>query len=114
VRELENTIERAVVLAQGKVITPQHLSFSSTGTAGRLIDVIQRVHQRVPLREMTDELERQAIEEALRQAGGNRSKAAEILGIYRRLLYTKMREFGMISEASPDEEDDGEGEEHSA
>ena len=41
------------------------------------------------------ELEKRLISEALERAGGNRSKAAEELGIYRRLLYTKIREYGL-------------------
>jgi two-component system, NtrC family, response regulator AtoC len=40
-------------------------------------------------------LERQLIKEALDRAGGNRTKAAEDLGIYRRLLYAKIREYGL-------------------
>ena len=40
-------------------------------------------------------LERQLIKEALERAGGNRSKAAEELGIYRRLLYAKIKEYGL-------------------
>jgi two-component system, NtrC family, response regulator AtoC len=41
------------------------------------------------------ELEKQLIREALDRAGGNRTKAAEDLGIYRRLLYAKIREYGL-------------------
>ena len=41
------------------------------------------------------ELERQLIKEALDRAGGNRTKAAEDLGIYRRLLYAKIKEYGL-------------------
>ncbi len=40
-------------------------------------------------------LEKQLIREALERAGGNRTKAAEDLGIYRRLLYAKIREYGL-------------------
>jgi DNA-binding NtrC family response regulator len=40
-------------------------------------------------------LEKRLILEALERAGGNRSKAAEELGIYRRLLYAKLREYGL-------------------
>jgi DNA-binding NtrC family response regulator len=41
------------------------------------------------------DLEKRLILEALERAGGNRSKAAEELGIYRRLLYAKLREYGL-------------------
>jgi two-component system response regulator AtoC len=40
-------------------------------------------------------LERELIREALERAGGNRTKAAEDLGIYRRLLYAKIKEYGL-------------------
>jgi DNA-binding NtrC family response regulator len=42
-----------------------------------------------------ESLEKQLIQEALQRHKGNRSKAAEELGIYRRLLYAKMREYGI-------------------
>ncbi len=41
------------------------------------------------------DLEKRLILDALERAGGNRSKAAEELGIYRRLLYAKLREYGL-------------------
>ncbi|MEO7296651.1 MAG: helix-turn-helix domain-containing protein, partial [Candidatus Limnocylindria bacterium] len=40
-------------------------------------------------------LERQLIKEALDRADGNRTKAADELGIYRRLLYAKIKEYGL-------------------
>jgi two-component system, NtrC family, response regulator AtoC len=43
-------------------------------------------------------LEKQLIQEALDRAGGNRSKAAEDLGIYRRLLYAKIKEYGLADD----------------
>jgi two-component system, NtrC family, response regulator AtoC len=48
-----------------------------------------------PFKERVAALERQLIAEALERAGGNRTKAAEELGIYRRLLYAKIREYGL-------------------
>ncbi|HEX9609162.1 MAG TPA: helix-turn-helix domain-containing protein, partial [Candidatus Limnocylindria bacterium] len=48
-----------------------------------------------PFKERVAALERQLIKEALERAGGNRTKAAEDLGIYRRLLYAKIREYGL-------------------
>jgi two-component system response regulator AtoC len=48
-----------------------------------------------PFKERVAALERQLIKEALERAGGNRTRAAEELGIYRRLLYAKIREYGL-------------------
>jgi DNA-binding NtrC family response regulator len=47
------------------------------------------------------DLEKSLVQRALRQAQGNKSKAAELLGIHRRLLYEKMREFGIECGVSP-------------
>jgi len=47
------------------------------------------------LKNRVADLERQLIKEALERAGGNRTKAAEDLGIYRRLLYAKIKEYGL-------------------
>jgi two-component system response regulator AtoC len=96
VRELENTIARAVVLAQGGVITPAHLLVAPL-TERRLVDLEAKVRQHVPLKEVVASVEKGLILEALRQAEGNRSKAARTLGIYRRLLYAKMKEHGIPS-----------------
>ena len=92
VRELENTIERAVVLSQGGVITAQHLVLVPL-TERKFLDLEQKVQKRVPLKDIIAEVEKQLILEALEQAQGNRSQAAKILGIYRRLLYAKMKEY---------------------
>ena len=93
-RELENTIERAIVLAQGGVITSRHLLLSPTSSS-RIIDVEDRLQRRSSLKDTIADVERQMIVEALRRADGNRSAAAKSLGIYRRLLYAKMKEHGI-------------------
>ncbi|MCO5227543.1 MAG: sigma-54 dependent transcriptional regulator [Thermomicrobiales bacterium] len=80
VRELENVVQRALVLAQGGVISEQHISFA--GTDGRrLIDIGERVRRGVDLPEMLADIERTAIEEALDIAGGDRKEAASLLTI---------------------------------
>jgi two-component system response regulator AtoC len=52
-------------------------------------------HPNGSFKEAVESLEKRLIAEALERNGGNRSKAAEELGIYRRLLYAKMREYGL-------------------
>jgi two-component system response regulator AtoC len=99
VRELENTVHRAIILARGSVITPQHIQF--TGAPGKKngeIDgqIADKVASGVPLKDIVAAVERQAIEAALDQASGNRSQAAKQLGIYRRLLYAKLREYELV------------------
>jgi transcriptional regulator with GAF, ATPase, and Fis domain len=94
VRELENAIERAIVLAREGVVTeneielrPAQANFDG-GWAGQ-----------APVEAGWEtnfaELEKSLIERALLQAEGNKSKAADLLGIHRRLLYEKMRRHGL-------------------
>jgi two-component system response regulator AtoC len=98
VRELENTVHRAIILARESVITPQHIVF--TGAPGKHDsnideDIEEKVAAGVKLKDIVAEVERQAIEAALKQADGNRSQAAKQLGIYRRLLYAKIKEYDL-------------------
>ena len=106
VRELENAIERAVVLSRGNPITVEHLPFSSRiETKGRKVRAEGTDDEAASdegasngsgsFKDRVSGLERQLIKEALDRAGGNRTKAAEELGIYRRLLYAKIKEYGL-------------------
>src|SRR5581483_300416 len=88
VRELENAIERAVVLGHGERLRPQ--------------DLPPQVHRRaddhhslVPAHLTLEEMEKLAIAQALRLTGGNKSEAAERLGIHRTSIYDKMRRYGI-------------------
>jgi two-component system response regulator AtoC len=96
VRELENVIERAVVMAQGRTITGDHLLFSPL-TERRVIDVGRMIRDGSTLKDVLATVEKQMIVEALDHTHGNRSEAAQRLGIYRRLLYAKMREHQLMS-----------------
>jgi two-component system, NtrC family, response regulator AtoC len=90
VRELENTIERAVVLARDGLVTDSEIELRATSC-----DPVGSWSEQLPLeagwQANITRLEKSMLERALRQAGGNKSKAAEILGIHRRLLYEKLR-----------------------
>ncbi|MFZ5753158.1 MAG: sigma-54-dependent transcriptional regulator [Bacillota bacterium] len=97
IRELENTIERAVILSTGPQITPQVLPRSinkyKDSQAQFLITPTER-----PLRDVMADIEKQIIKKVLQETGGNRSKAAEKLGISRRALHYKLVEYGFQSE----------------
>ena len=94
VRELENTIERALVLAREGVVTKAEIQLRAPSER-----LCARWTDQVPLeigwQANISELEKSLVERALRQAQGNKSKAAELLGIHRRLLYEKMRAYGI-------------------
>ncbi|HWQ32999.1 MAG TPA: sigma-54 dependent transcriptional regulator [Blastocatellia bacterium] len=88
-RELENAIERAVALAEGPSLTPDDLPERVRST-GRTSALLARAReQRLTMRE----LEKEYIIETLRLTGGNKSRAAEILGFDRRTLHRKLDEY---------------------
>ncbi len=87
VRELENCVERAVLLSADGVIHGHHLpptlqSAESTGTGISS-----------SLQESLDELERDLIQDALKQTGGNMAKAARILGITERIMGLRIAKY---------------------
>jgi DNA-binding NtrC family response regulator len=90
VRELRNAIARAATLAASDEIRPDDLP-PRIRDAGRAAAMVAGAsHRQLPLRE----LERAYILEVLRQTGGNKSRAAELLGLDRKTLYRKLAEFG--------------------
>lgn len=94
VRELENMIERAVVLAQGSVITDEHISFSSADQRN-FIDVAQRVRTGTSLQEVQQEVEKQMLIEALKQADGDRVAAASLIGLHLTELQQRLEDYGI-------------------
>src|SRR5262249_11629762 len=84
VRELANALERAVILADGDEIGPEHLVLEPADAAPAATPD--------GVRSLAD-LEREAIERALAAVGGNRKEAAERLGIGLRTLYDKLKRY---------------------
>jgi len=88
IRELRNTIERAVLLAEGGPITVQHIQLSpSPSERGSL--------GRNALRRDYADFEREQILAALEKAGGNQTEAAAILGVSRRTLMNRLDALGL-------------------
>ena len=91
VRELENEIERALTLAGAdREIQARYLSEKITGTVGQ--DDVTQVNG-MTLHDATERLEVQMVTRALRDADGNRSKAARILGLTRQGLINKITRY---------------------
>ncbi|MFN0107657.1 MAG: sigma-54-dependent transcriptional regulator [Blastocatellia bacterium] len=88
-RELENAIERAVALAEGSNLTPEDLP-ERIRNSGQTIQLLAQAQQQ---RLTLSELERAYILETLRMTGGNKSRAAELLGFDRRTLHRKLDEY---------------------
>ncbi|MDP9274765.1 MAG: sigma-54 dependent transcriptional regulator [Chloroflexota bacterium] len=96
VRELENVVERAVVLSRGQIITSRELPFGDHDAGDHEEDGGDEVSvEKSFFKKSVAQFEKDLIMKALRDANGNRSKAAEMLGIYRRLLYAKIKEYGL-------------------
>jgi DNA-binding NtrC family response regulator len=98
VRELQNCIERAVILADGDAILPRHLNLSfieppiaepppgpweQIDLTGTLTEATRRV---------VAEAEKRKIEQVLREADGNKGRAAELLGVTYKMLLLKLKE----------------------
>jgi transcriptional regulator with PAS, ATPase and Fis domain len=92
VRELQNVLERAVLLAKGNKIDPVDLPFDN-GSApegapgGSAWDV--------PPNMTLEDIEKLVIEKTLQRTGGNKQAAANLLGIYRPRLYSKIRKYNI-------------------
>jgi DNA-binding NtrC family response regulator len=104
VRELRNVIERAMIIAKERFIRPEDLPerVRRADTGGLSPAPSTPAPRSGNLRSILAETERQVIVEALRNAGGNKSKAAKILGIHRTSLYEKMRTHGLDPEVEID------------
>lgn len=96
IRELENILERAAIFTDGSIIGEDELdlranelepSFGEENSCGGLAFGDEAVSLK--------DIEKQAIERALRRWEGNRTKAADELGITRRTLINKIAEFGL-------------------
>ncbi|MGH9626926.1 MAG: sigma-54 interaction domain-containing protein, partial [Bryobacteraceae bacterium] len=92
VRELEHCLERALILTRGGIVRPEHIVLSAYTPDSDPFDMVPLEEG---LHETVSRLERRMLERAIENCGGNRSRAAELLRINRRLLYDKLREFGI-------------------
>ncbi|MHC5082032.1 MAG: AAA-type ATPase lid domain-containing protein, partial [Planctomycetota bacterium] len=86
VRELKNVVERAMIVAEGPDIESGDLPPEVRGNRAREEDPGM-----IPLHDM----ERRLLLKALRLSGGNKSRAAALLGIHRKTLYSKMKVHGI-------------------
>jgi two-component system response regulator AtoC len=82
VRELENVIERAVIVADSDTIGAQDLSISSYAAVAEM-----------KVNPSLEEMEKDYILRVLKEAGGNQSRASQLLGIDRKTLYLKLKKY---------------------
>ena len=83
-RELENVVERGVILCDNSMIGLEDLSISAP-----------RAETEMSANPSLEEIEKDYILRVLRENGGNQSKASQILGIDRKTLYLKLKKYGI-------------------
>jgi transcriptional regulator with PAS, ATPase and Fis domain len=113
VRELRNVIERAAVMSRGAAIEESDLALPETAEApggpiagrGPSPTIPVPAGREAPLREQLLDFERARILEALKQTGGNKTRAAQRLGVTRSVLRHRMQDLGI---AAPKGEERGE------
>jgi two-component system, NtrC family, response regulator AtoC len=112
VRELRNTMERAVLLCADCEIQPRHLPdrIGAAPAPGAPADddggEAEFDEPSVTLRVRRDELERDVIEDALRRANGNQTRAARLLGVARSTLVKRLEKYNLPRPRKPDGDDD--------
>jgi two-component system NtrC family response regulator len=89
VRQLENNVRKAVVMADGRTVTAADLGLS---------EVADRQAPTPTLQEVRKEAERKLVNDVLATTQGNISKTAKILGVSRPTLYMMMRNLGLRAE----------------
>jgi transcriptional regulator with GAF, ATPase, and Fis domain len=95
VRELKNVLERSLIFNDTGVITGSELEFGETdGTEAEKPLMVPAAVAPNPTQSL-DDMERDHIIRVLKETGGNKKKAAEILGIERRTLYNKAKRLGI-------------------
>jgi two-component system response regulator AtoC len=92
VRELENMVERAILMARGRVVMPEHFPAKATVDDSGDVRQFDLDLLSLPFHKAISELERRLIVKAIQESSGNKTDAANRLQINRRLLYNKMEE----------------------
>lgn len=93
VRELQNVIERAVALAEQDEITADDLPAKLRGIRAVFVEDGEPDSELLPL----DEVERRHVARVIAAAGGNKARAARILGVDRKTLYRKLEKHGLLN-----------------
>jgi transcriptional regulator with GAF, ATPase, and Fis domain len=95
VRELENTIERAVALSQDDTLSPDNLFFTTRRKLSRFVSF--------EIGTCLRDIEKEIIIRTLEDAGGNKQKTADVLGITSKTVRSKLRQYGYdLQSHSPD------------
>ena len=88
IRELENVLEKACILSDGKVILPEDVDLGKN-------DAVLLCDEEKTLKELRDEFEKKVLEDALKRCGGSRLLAAKQLDISKTSLFEKLKKYGI-------------------
>lgn len=94
VRELESVLERAFNVIEDQIIQPHHLPAYLKRTVTNEV----KANERVSLKSILENAERNALVQALQKTGGNKVKAAKLLSISRAGLYQKLEKYDLLEE----------------
>ena len=88
IRELENALEKACILSDGKVILPEDVDLGLGAEAGDGEEIRS-------LKELREAFEKQVLEDTLKRCGGSRIQAAAMLDIGKTSLFEKLKKYGL-------------------
>jgi len=91
IRELRNTVERAMILVDGEIIGEEHLPPDMQASRP------EAAMLRVPLGIPIDKVEKEYILASLQRNGGNKARTAELLGISEKTLYNKLNRYAALA-----------------
>jgi len=103
VRELQNVIERAVILCKGNVITSEHLPVSIVRSSyiiekERHNPIVTFLQFDIPPNGLSlDALEKQLVTQALEKSKNNKTKAAKLLGLTRGTFRYRLQKYGLVN-----------------
>lgn len=100
VRELGNLVERALILSGGNGLEPQHFSLEGSRPAPSEAPSAN-AEENISLDPAVEALERRLIAEALRRAGDNKTRAAQLLQISERSIWYKLKKYGLGTGQEP-------------
>jgi len=99
IREFKNTVRKAVLLTEGKLIPAQNIIINKL-TSFTDINYYEEIKNGLSMKDVTSkivhQIEKELLQKALLESGGNKSKTAKILQIDRMTLYAKLKDYDLL------------------
>jgi len=95
VRELENVIERALILCEGETVKRKHLRLGQASSAGEIGGIPMDGSLEEASKAALKIVETKRIKKALKDTNGNKTRAAELLSVSYKTLLTKIKDYGI-------------------